>query len=183
MAVYTIDKDTPLLVLGYRYVAAIHQKPLESQIKEVLGVAEGAGTHELARRTFLRVLNMNAKKVLPAYEPGTSGKKYSKKKWKVSFLLPLGPLPMTEIGRLTTAAGCEVCGTTKGASRCTRCLSVVYCSPRKSPIRILNGIVIDSHCKYRVPKVRLARAQVQVQRPRRRNMDHNRHRPSPFSSF
>jgi hypothetical protein len=119
LAAYAIDKDTPLLVLGYRYVAAIPNKPLKSQITDVLGVAEAAGTHELSRRTLLRVLNMNAKKVLPAYEPGTSGKKFAKKKWKVSFLLPLGPLPMTEIGRLTSAAGCEVCGSTKGVSRCT----------------------------------------------------------------
>lgn len=131
--VLAVNEETPVFMLSYRIVNAIPNKSLKQQIAEVFASNEtrGQGMSELARRAFLRVLNMNSKKVIPQYEPsGADNKKYTnKKKWKLSFILPLGPVPMEEVGKLTTDPGCDVCGSTKNASRCTQCLTAVYCSP------------------------------------------------------
>lgn len=46
---------------------------------------------------------------------------------KVSFLLPLNPLSMRDIGSLTNDSGiCAICGK-KANTRCARCQSVTYC--------------------------------------------------------
>lgn len=136
--VHAVNENTPVFMLSYRVVNSIPNKSLKQQIAEVFASQEtrGQGMSELGRRTFLRLLNMNSKKVIPQYEPGDGdNKKYTnKKKWKLSFILPLGPVPMEEVGKLTTDPGCDVCGSTKNASRCTQCLTAVYCSPGKPKI-------------------------------------------------
>jgi hypothetical protein len=44
-----------------------------------------------------------------------------------SFVLPLCPIGMHDLGSLTKDSGCEVCGK-KNISRCAQCLAVSYCS-------------------------------------------------------
>jgi len=43
-----------------------------------------------------------------------------------SFLLPLGPLSMKDIGSLTKDVGCVICGKA-GAAKCSGCQTVSYC--------------------------------------------------------
>ncbi|KAL6304711.1 hypothetical protein BKA93DRAFT_259447 [Sparassis latifolia] len=46
--------------------------------------------------------------------------------FKVSFLLPVGPLTFEDLGKLNADTGCFVCGK-KTASLCAQCFSVSYC--------------------------------------------------------
>ena len=76
---------------------------------------------DLERRALLRLFGRNAKKLHEKYHT-TEESSYDK-----SFVLPLCPLNMQTLGKLTVNTGCEVCGK-KDVSRCLQCLSVVYCS-------------------------------------------------------
>ncbi|KAJ3530229.1 hypothetical protein NMY22_g8661 [Coprinellus aureogranulatus] len=132
--VYAADDNTPVFVLSYRVVTAIPNKDIKQQMAEIFPPPEqarGQGIADLARRAFLRLLTLNSKGLIAQYEPEDSNdKKYSrKKKWKMSFVLPLGPVPMEDVGKLTTDPGCDVCGNAKNTRRCTQCLTAVYCSP------------------------------------------------------
>jgi len=76
---------------------------------------------DLERRALLKLFGRNAKKLHEKHHT-TEESSYDK-----SFVLPLCPLNMQTLGKLTVSTGCEVCGK-KDASRCLQCLSVVYCS-------------------------------------------------------
>ena len=132
-----MDDDTPAFTLSYRVVHSIPNRTLKQQVAEIFGSEDSgrADVSELGRRAFLRLLNWNAKLLVPQYEPANEvNKKFAKKKWKVSFSLPLGPIPMEEVGKLTSEAGCDVCGKSSNAnSRCTKCLSAVYCGSGTFP--------------------------------------------------
>ncbi|KAH6903064.1 hypothetical protein BKA70DRAFT_1567012 [Coprinopsis sp. MPI-PUGE-AT-0042] len=131
-SVHAANEDTPVFVLSYRIIHSIPKKTLKQQIAEVFTseTTRRATVSELGRRAFLRLLGWNAKLLVPQYQPeGEAQAKYAKKKWKISFAVPLGPIPMEEVGRLTSEAGCDVCGRSSNAnSRCTQCLAAVYCS-------------------------------------------------------
>ncbi|KAF6753370.1 hypothetical protein DFP72DRAFT_1010551 [Ephemerocybe angulata] len=130
--VYAMNEKTPVFVLSHRTVTSIPNKTLEEQLSEIFNAQprSGQAVESVAQRTFLRLLSINAKRVLAGYEPdGTENKKYTKKKWKLTFALPLGPLPMAKVGKLADEHGCDVCGSTENASRCVQCLSAIYCSP------------------------------------------------------
>lgn len=129
--VYAVDEDTPVFVLSYRTVVGIPGKNLTQQLNDVFPPQErhGQKTNELTRRAFLRLLQWNGKKLAPGFEPeGAENKRFIKKKWKLSFVLPLAPLPMATVGKLADATGCDVCGSSKKANTCTQCLSATYCS-------------------------------------------------------
>ncbi|TFK19415.1 hypothetical protein FA15DRAFT_674468 [Coprinopsis marcescibilis] len=135
--VYAIDEKTPLYSLSFRVVSAIPNKPLKHQLEDILvssdsGVqfAVSVRTTELERKVMLKLLHSNAKKLDPDFKPPGMAAKYTKKQWKLSFVLPLGPITMAELGKLTDLSGCEVCGSTKGTSRCSSCLSVLYCGTK-----------------------------------------------------
>ena len=51
-----------------------------------------------------------------------------------SFVLPLCPIGMRDLGILTKDPGCEVCGNAgkENIKRCAGCLAVSYCSKGKS---------------------------------------------------
>ncbi|PPQ92952.1 hypothetical protein CVT25_000215 [Psilocybe cyanescens] len=79
---------------------------------------------DLERRTLLRLFRKNTKKLDPkanATEFNAEGG------FHPSFVLPLCPIAMRNLGKLTNDPGCEVCGK-KNTSRCMQCMSVVYCS-------------------------------------------------------
>ena len=129
----------------YKEVYAKPNQPIMEQVQtlleaditddsDTLGVSR-AWTTELERLTILKLLYLNRKRLSAEYHP-TDKKIESKYGLKASFALPLGPLSLRDIGRLTTNLGCEVCGSTN-ISRCVQCRSVAYCGKSKCSIFFL----------------------------------------------
>ena len=76
---------------------------------------------DLERRILLRLFEKNAKRLPPKYSLTDRADGVT-----TSFVLPLCPIGMRTLGKLTHNPGCEVCGK-KTTSRCMQCMSVVYC--------------------------------------------------------
>jgi hypothetical protein len=132
-------KETPLFVVLYKDVYAKPNQSIVEQVQtlleaditddsDTLGVSR-AWTTELERLTILKLLHLNRRRLSSDYHP-TDKKIESKYGLKASFALPLGPLSLRDIGKLTTNLGCEVCGNTN-ISRCVQCRSVAYCGTGK----------------------------------------------------
>ena len=77
----------------------------------------------LEQKLLLKLLAINGKLLSQTYKPKQAS---TEQKFKVSFLLPLGPLGYEDIAKLNNDAGCVLCGK-KTISRCSRCQSVAYC--------------------------------------------------------
>jgi len=67
---------------------------------------------------------MNAKHLPAAYAPPLHANEHEH---ELSFLLPIEPLSMREMGNLASDVGCTVCGQPT-ASRCAACQRASYCS-------------------------------------------------------
>lgn len=76
---------------------------------------------DLERRILLRLFEKNAKRLPQKYSLTDRADGVT-----TSFVLPLCPIGMLALGKLTHNPGCEVCGK-KTTSRCMQCMSVVYC--------------------------------------------------------
>jgi hypothetical protein len=76
---------------------------------------------DLERRILLRLFEKNAKRLPQKYSLTDHADGVT-----TSFVLPLCPIGMVALGKLTHNPGCEVCGK-KTTSRCMQCMSVVYC--------------------------------------------------------
>ena len=76
---------------------------------------------DLERRILLGLFEKNAKRLPPKYSLTNRADGIM-----TSFVLPLCPIGMAALGKLTHNPGCEVCGK-KTTSRCMQCMSVVYC--------------------------------------------------------
>jgi hypothetical protein len=76
---------------------------------------------DLERRILLRLFEKNAKRLPQKYSLTDRADGVT-----TSFVLPLSPIGMAALGKLTHNPGCEVCGK-KTTSRCMQCMSVVYC--------------------------------------------------------
>ncbi|KAJ7213095.1 hypothetical protein GGX14DRAFT_446280 [Mycena pura] len=75
---------------------------------------------------LLRLLRRNSKRIESTYQP--TGRETAKG-FELSFLLPVGPLSAKDRGKHNTIEGCPSCGeTAPDLKKCTRCLSVSYCS-------------------------------------------------------
>ncbi|KAF8075304.1 hypothetical protein FPV67DRAFT_1605748 [Lyophyllum atratum] len=115
------DPPVPLFSILYR---EIHRPPTMSlpdhlgQLFMGLPVVQ-VSSADLERRCLLKLLTMNSKRISPAYKPHREKKEASH---RATFLLPVGPLSMLDLGKLNKNPGCEICGT-KDTSRCTSCLS------------------------------------------------------------
>ncbi|KDR80994.1 hypothetical protein GALMADRAFT_61129 [Galerina marginata CBS 339.88] len=125
------QKTLPLFVVLYKELHPVASSSIQDAVEALLtstntGVLTGIQTTELERLTMLKLFRMNTKRLTGDFYPEDS--KARSQGLKPSFLLPLGPLTMREMGKLTTDTGCEVCGK-KNISRCLQCLSVAYCSP------------------------------------------------------
>ena len=78
----------------------------------------------LEAKLILKLLEVNSKLLSPHYQPPRDK---SEEEFKLSILLPIGPLGFYELGRLSNDPGCAVCGKER-KSRCSQCQSVSYCS-------------------------------------------------------
>lgn len=86
-------------------------------------------TTELERKTVLKLFAHNTKRLASEYKPR---RKPNEDSHRLTFLLPLGPLNMRDLGKLNSLPGCEICGK-RVTSRCTQCLTVSYCGVGESP--------------------------------------------------
>lgn len=124
-----LENDVPLLVVLYeRGTRATPIQSTLSWIQEVITKTRNMPqiTATLEEQVLLlTILNLNAKRLSANYDPK---RKMAEKTFKLSFLLPMGPLSQIDIGRLTHNTGCVLCGS-KTTKRCTGCLAVEYCGP------------------------------------------------------
>ncbi|TFY69765.1 hypothetical protein EVJ58_g251 [Rhodofomes roseus] len=150
LSVLELDKDTPVIVLLYQSVTrADVMEGLQwlNQMRDKNGspgYLVNIKCTPLEQKLLLRLLAINAKLLTSTYVPK---KESSEKNFKVSFLLPLGPLSFEDVGKLNNDPGCVLCGR-KTTSRCSQCQSVAYCgsdcqkadwSHHKRVCRSLNG--------------------------------------------
>lgn len=124
--IYKIDDRTPLLLLLYRSFDISNPFPGVNWAKEQMSKNDDmqeTDAPELTQKLTLLILDSNAKR-LPANL--TVERLNFEKDFKLSFLLPLGPLTPHDIGKLNLNTGCLVCGRDI-SSRCSQCQSVSYC--------------------------------------------------------
>jgi hypothetical protein len=84
---------------------------------------------ELEQKLLLMILDMNAKRLPPNLNNEVERMK-SETEFKLSFLLPMGPLGYDDLSKLNINTGCAVCGDDT-VSRCAQCQSVSYCGKRE----------------------------------------------------
>ena len=77
----------------------------------------------LEQKMLLNILKTNSSLVPSDYQI-TRGQ--LEEHFKVSVLLPIGPLERDALGRLNNNMGCSVCGK-RASSRCKGCQSIWYC--------------------------------------------------------
>ncbi|PIL28923.1 hypothetical protein GSI_08970 [Ganoderma sinense ZZ0214-1] len=128
-----IDFGTPGIVVLYR---AFNRATVLEAIKWIQnqGALHGVNKPGLNRtiisaspleaKLILKLLEVNSKLLSPHYNPPRDS---FEEEFKVSILLPIGPLGFSDLGRLSNDPGCAVCGKER-KSRCSQCQSVSYCS-------------------------------------------------------
>lgn len=142
--VHVLDDFTPLISL--LYVASSSNQPLPSPMEYFIvgelqkgGIAQVQSTSQ-EQAMMRRLLYINSTRLSQDYAPQLHTHEWQFNK---SFLLPLGPLSQTQIGRLANDLGCEVCSNS-ATQRCTSCLSVRYCS-KGSHYKILIVFASSDH--------------------------------------
>lgn len=96
---------------------------LEQQLNEDGGMPQltcAVGEQQLLRK----LLEHNSTCISSTYAPDR--RKYEND-FKVSFMVPTGPLSGEDIGRITKTTGCELCGK-RAPHKCSRCKTANYCS-------------------------------------------------------
>ncbi|KAI0658124.1 hypothetical protein C8Q70DRAFT_1045837 [Cubamyces menziesii] len=132
LRIYELDEKTPAMVLLYRPFnrsnaiegARWAQRQAANNPQNVGGIGVNIKATLLEQKLLLKLLKMNAK-LLPS--DFTVERQPDEERFKVSVLLPLGPLGPEAIGKLNNNTGCIVCGKRAGM-RCGQCQSASYCS-------------------------------------------------------
>lgn len=94
----------------------VDQRPGDNDIRTIM-------TTPLEFKLLQELLTMNAKLLPLGYKPR---KDLYEEKFRVSVLLPVGPLTFEALGSLNNDTGCVICGKER-TSRCSQCQSVSYC--------------------------------------------------------
>ena len=123
---------------------------------------------ELEQKLLLLILEMNSKRLPPSL---TVKRLNSEKDFKLSFLLPIGPLSYHDVGKLNLNTGCAVCGRDI-VSRCSQCQSISYCGTGASFSILIINIISFQLC-YRLPESRLAKPQSYLSFSQRRRVEDN----------
>ncbi|KAI0752538.1 hypothetical protein C8Q80DRAFT_1117939 [Daedaleopsis nitida] len=130
ISVREVDAKTPAIVVLYRFIdrssATEGVQWILRQSANASVVANGGlfiNATPLEQKVVLKVLKSNAHLVPPDFvvdrQPG-------EERYKVSVLLPVGPLDFDVLAKLNEKQGCVICGK-RTTSRCAQCQSVSYC--------------------------------------------------------
>lgn len=131
LSVLEINEETPAIVVLYRLldrsIALEGAEWVQTQSRSN-APALGRGSilitaTPLEQKLLLRLLKLNAS-LLPADYPVK--RQPGEESYKLSVLLPVGPLEFDTVAKLNDRQGCSVCGN-KTTSRCSQCQSVSYC--------------------------------------------------------
>ncbi|KAL4244338.1 MYND-type zinc finger protein samB [Abortiporus biennis] len=135
LSVRYMSKNTPLILVMYRSFTPLEallgiswlQEQVDNTPPKPDGTVPIRRTYgsDLERKLLLKVLAINARHLPKDFQPERS---MLEEDFKVSFLLPFGPLTLMDVAKLVADFGCAVCGK-KTTSRCSQCQSVSYCSP------------------------------------------------------
>ncbi|OCH86729.1 hypothetical protein OBBRIDRAFT_890275 [Obba rivulosa] len=126
--IYELDARTPVLVVVYKrlpYEDAAARAGLR-WIDTQLSRESGGSLHATAPglKLLTRLLAMNTKTLSSSFRPK---KDPTEKDFKVSFLLPVGPLDYEDVGKFHKRPLCARCGSPT-LGRCSECMAVPYCS-------------------------------------------------------
>lgn len=162
----------PFLFLVYKELQgpAIAMKKELANLKADEEAIVRVSISALERYAWLTVLRKNSQRLAPGTHDllEESGHNLNTLHLNVSFMLPLSPLSMESIGRITKDTGCDVCQK-QDANICVGCRSAQYCGKGKLLLRRLRTPWLTIAHEIRVPAKRLATAQSRLQgRPWRR---------------
>ena len=135
LSVLELDKDTPVIVLLYRFVIRANVMEGLQWLKQMQQMHGNSGylmnikSTPLEQKLLLKLLAINGKLLSQTYQPTKAS---TEQNFKVSFLLPLGPLSYADVGKLNNDPGCVLCGK-KTTSRCSQCQSAAYCGSGARP--------------------------------------------------
>lgn len=129
--VYALTDDIPIFTVLYEHGPGnIFTRPSAADFlnEPCPGMQPGQDavhvkTTFLAQKLLLKVLQMNAGRLPTSYSPS---RRANEKKYSLSFLVPISPLSMREVGSLAGDVGCAVCGLPT-TSRCAGCQGAAYC--------------------------------------------------------
>ncbi|KAM5546029.1 hypothetical protein V8D89_000155 [Ganoderma adspersum] len=132
VAVLEATTNLPLFVVLYRAVDQETQRSTENWVLEQLKTdlpnttptLSNMSSSSLEQKMILKVLKQNASLVPTDYEVARLP---FEEHFKVSVLIPVGPLEYEALSKLNNNMGCSVCGKS-GGYRCKGCQSVSYCS-------------------------------------------------------
>lgn len=127
--VYNIKNDVPLFFIMYREL-----RPTKGQVlSTIISLSQTdddptvVNMSYLEHHAMLKLFHHNASRLHSKHQESD---KVTKPHFQASFVLPLCPIGMRNLGSLTKDSGCELCGK-KNISRCAQCLAVSYCSRGK----------------------------------------------------
>ncbi|KAJ6470748.1 hypothetical protein C8R47DRAFT_1054645 [Mycena vitilis] len=116
--VRAFDSSTPIFLVQYKHY--VRKAPLKVWADAMLPTTLDE------QHLLLRLLRKNSKRIDPTYQPEGL---LRDEPFKLSFLLPIGPLTSKDRGKHNTIEGCPNCGdSAPDLKKCSRCLSVSYCS-------------------------------------------------------
>ncbi|KAI9056703.1 hypothetical protein FKP32DRAFT_1598891 [Trametes sanguinea] len=128
---FKLDEKTPAMIIlywpfgpeGAREALLWGRIQVRNNPKSVGEVGADIMSKQIDQKLLLKLLDMNTKLLPPGYKPK---RRRGEEKYRVSVLLPVGPLSGDAIGKLNSKTGCAICG--KPASqRCGQCQSASYC--------------------------------------------------------
>ncbi|KAF9528997.1 hypothetical protein CPB83DRAFT_853592 [Crepidotus variabilis] len=127
LEVYRVKDEVPLFFLEFKDLVSSAKEDLEN-LTNAFFPSGDLNTIEVSHLEYCAILKLfkrNSTKLADKHRSDTGG--LGKKKGSTkTFVLPLCPLSMQVLGKLTSDVGCEICGE-KIASKCSQCLTVSYC--------------------------------------------------------
>ncbi|KAJ7060580.1 hypothetical protein C8F01DRAFT_1143173 [Mycena amicta] len=121
------DASTPILIVIYRHDLEGSLSP-ETHAWMQNNVAPGKVMMKITatlkeQELLLRILKQNSKRLAKSYKPKRAA---YESPFKLSFLLPIGPLSARDLAKHNTNTGCILCGEPAKA-RCSHCVVMRYC--------------------------------------------------------